>query len=187
MVDGNKLAHELHGRRKAMSDSPPRCQAAGEALFCQTYEFMPTLDDFDVYMDLMIDVGGVSLSVAANTVPVYELTEASATRVGIFVFTLGEKLKETEILGWLPASKVAQAPVSNAGVGMRKRTHLVDGQCLYPMPEKIDFDDPGSFVEPQLNVPTVWDYNLQALWTPLGFHVYDAAAQRAVQEVDGKI
>ncbi len=137
-------------------------------------------------MDLNISVGTSEkhkiLSVAANTVPSYELEWRSIKRVDIFVFTLGEKLSECEVVGWLPGDKVRQAP----SVG-GKDNHLVDARCVYPMPKTVDFGDINSFVEPIVDVPGVWDYDLGALWTPLGFHVYNEKIKAEVHKADEKI
>lgn len=144
---------------------------------------MPTVDDFDGFMNLSIDVGSTVLTVVSNDRPIYEVQFELTQRADTFVFTSGNKLAEVNIVGWLPSEYILQAPL----VVGKGRSFVVDGQCTFPMPEVVDFTDEHSFAVPPLNVPSVWDYNLHALWTPLGFHVYDDEAKETVVRADAEI
>lgn len=181
-MDVNKLAHEIHRRRSAMNPNAPRHAAAGIARFCEEYGLEPTLDDFDPYLDLLVKVGDETMTLVSSSHPAWEVTEAMANRVTYVVFTLGEKLSETEVAGWLPARRTLAAPI--AARHGREVARTVDSRCIYPPPMVLDFEKHLGFVEPELDVPGVWDYDLQALWTPLGFCIYDYDIARTVAQAD---
>lgn len=176
-MDANALAHELHRRRLSLSSNAPRHQAAGEARFCDQYGFMPTLDDFDHYMNMTIwpeeetQWSSVPLMVITSDKDEYEIDNHQLIVGANFVFTSGEKLAETEVVGWLPYDRLRGAPVLH---GRKQLALKVHRNCLFPMPEALDPKNP-VFVEPDLrNIPMLWDQDLQAFWTPIGLNVYDS-------------
>jgi len=175
MLDANKLAHELHRRRTLTNPNAPRHQAAGEAKFCARYDFMPTLEDFDSYMALKTKLEDDRfLTVVTGARSSYEVTVNPMSPIDIYVFTVGEKLSDCRILGWLPLSRVRQSPT----VDIKNSIYLVNSQCLYPMPDDLNFE------EPVLDSLGVWDYELQALWTPAGNHVYSDRHKALVNEAE---
>ncbi len=186
-MDANALAHELHRRRLSLSANAPRHQAAGEARFCDQYGYMPSLDDFDHYMNLVIYPDppngewqwgdeASALCVVTTASDTYHLTDKSALIPNAnYVFTQGEKLAETKVVGWLPYERVISAPQVQVNIN-----------CLFPMPKELDPKNP-VFEEPDLNVPMLWSYELQAFWTPLGFHVYDNTKKGLVLRTEEEI
>ena len=180
-MDTNRIAHELHRRRLSNNSSAPRHQAAGEALFWGVIDREPTSDDYDAYMQMQARTAIGEITVATSTEGVYELAVDRVLNVEYIFFTKGEKLAETQLVGWLPRQRVLAAPSPDA----RSSKVLVNEACLFPIPEG-EILTPGVLEEPVVNVPGVWDYDLQAMWTPLGFHLYDGELRRLVQSADAK-
>jgi hypothetical protein len=191
-MDANKLAHEIHRRRRTMDPDTPRHAAAGIARFCSEHGLEPTTDDFDSYLNLLL-VGKMVdddwlpaepvLSLITSDTSIWEIKD---TRVFTHhVFTRGERLAETEIVGWLPESRVLAAPQVRGRRLSTGITYLVDEQCIFPMPESFDLKAENfGLKEPEMEITGVWDYDLHALWTPLGFHVYDRTIAKMVAQTD---
>lgn len=180
-MDANKLAHELHRRRLSLSANAPRHAAAGVARFCENYGYEPTLDDFDHYLDLYISTGKETMTVVTADSGQWTVDTSVVQRTDYVVFTSGSKLAETEVVGWLPSKRVMGAPHTG-----RADKFSVDERCLFPMPMVLDFEPEGrlGFSEPEIDVPGIWSYELHALWTPLGFHVYDQGIANLVYSAD---
>ena len=183
-MDANRLAHSLHKRRLMNNPNAARHQAAGEAKFFSTYGHEPDLDDFDAYMRVMMDTPGGVLTVVTSADDSWDIMAEYVLAAQLFVFTKGETLAETNVVGWLPQNRVQSAPrigdVSTKGV-------TVNEFCIFPMPGPPMTDNPlfdPVLVEPEIDTPGIWDYDLQALWTPLGFGLYDYNMRQQVEETD---
>lgn len=171
-----EIARDIHRKRSFANSGSNITQAVADVLIHQAYSFKLDISSFDdPAMSLRLtDEQGRTVTVVGSSEQPFKVSELLAKSRDIIVFALGEGLSFCDILGWIPAEMVLQAPFEDF-------SYLVEGQFLFDMPETF------SFIVPDLEILRVWDYNENAWWINQGIYLYDNTAEEQIRIIDAKL
>jgi hypothetical protein len=172
------LAQRIHKRRVFVAPHVPRALSTAEAMLNFSYDLELDLDSYDEGMNLAVrDVKNRKVTVVAVERPPFRIDPSLVDDYDVIIFVVGKGFEEVEILGWLPDTKVQDAPPHP--VSQTQWEIEVAEDFVFPMPEVFEFTPPDLDL-----VPRLWDYDKGGWWTPMGFYVYDAAAKNEIERLD---
>ena len=172
------LAQRIHKRRVFVAPHVPKALSTAEAMMDSAYGLHLNLDSYDEGMNLAVrDERGRKVTVVAVERPPFRLEPAILEGYDVVVFVVGKGFEDVDILGWLPDSRISDAP--RHPISQTEWEIEVADDFVFPMPDAFDFS------EPDFNlVPRLWDYDKDGWWTPMGFYLYDAEAKAEIERLD---
>jgi hypothetical protein len=151
VVDDKQLlqtTQEVLRRRILTKEAPNDLRNTyADVYFLDTYGRAPTLDDLKqgnsrALAFITEDDSGRKVRTVPGNRPPYNVY-ARWLGVDVYVFVHIPKISNVQILGWLPAEQVEQAPVRwfEDDEGVRNDyAHEVPPEAMYAMPETFDFE-----------------------------------------------
>lgn len=161
-----------------MAPDVPKALSTAEAMMNFAYSLELNLDSYDEKMGLAVrDERGRKVTVVATERPPFRLNPEIVEEYDVVIFVVGKGFEEVDILGWLPDSRIKDAPRHPTSQSTWE-VEVAD-DFVFPMPDEFDFSEPDIDMAPRL-----WDYDKDGWWTPMGFCVYDAAAKAEIERLD---